>query len=61
MGVRPASSLPLSGSGPGTDPPGLQEKAEYLLREWVGMQHNPATAKDPSKAFSAIVSQYTKQ
>jgi len=41
----------------GNDPTGLQEKAEFLLREWVEMLRSPQAAKDPSKAFSVIVSQ----
>ncbi|KAG7189600.1 hypothetical protein KM043_017285 [Ampulex compressa] len=33
------------------DPPGLMEKTEYLLREWVTMHHSPTHARDPTKAF----------
>ena len=39
------------------DPPGLREKTEYLLREWVNMFHSPAGGKDSTKAFSAFVNQ----
>jgi len=39
------------------DPPGLHEKTEYLLREWVTLYHSPAAGRDSSKAFCAIVSQ----
>lgn len=39
------------------DPPGLHEKTEYLLREWVNMYHSPAAGRDSTKAFSAFVQQ----
>ena len=39
------------------DPPGLREKTEYLLREWVNMYYSPAAGKDSTKAFSAFVNQ----
>lgn len=39
------------------DPPGLHEKTEYLLREWVTMYHSPAAGRDSTKAFSAFVQQ----
>lgn len=39
------------------DPPGLHEKAEYLLREWVNMYHSPAAGRDSTKAFTAFVQQ----
>ncbi|XP_011168409.1 CCR4-NOT transcription complex subunit 1 isoform X1 [Solenopsis invicta] len=39
------------------DPPGLMDKTEYLLREWVQMHHNPQYARDPTKAFSIFVHQ----
>ncbi|XP_015520502.1 CCR4-NOT transcription complex subunit 1 isoform X1 [Neodiprion lecontei] len=39
------------------DPPGLMEKTEYLLREWVSMHHNPTHARDPTKAFGMFVHQ----
>ncbi|XP_014478138.1 PREDICTED: CCR4-NOT transcription complex subunit 1 isoform X5 [Dinoponera quadriceps] len=39
------------------DPPGLMDKTEYLLREWVSMYHNPTHARDPTKAFSIFVHQ----
>jgi CCR4-NOT transcription complex subunit 1 len=43
------------------DPPGLREKTEYLLREWVNMYHSPASGKDSTKAFSAFVNQMHQQ
>jgi hypothetical protein len=39
------------------DPPGLHEKTEYLLREWVNMYHSPAAGRDSTKAFGAFVQQ----
>ncbi|XP_066592088.1 CCR4-NOT transcription complex subunit 1 isoform X2 [Prorops nasuta] len=39
------------------DPPGLMEKTEYLLREWVSMHHSPNHARDPTKAFGLFVHQ----
>ncbi|KAM4642939.1 CCR4-NOT transcription complex subunit 1-like isoform 3-T6 [Amazona ochrocephala] len=39
------------------DPPGLREKAEYLLREWVNLYHSAAAGRDSTKAFSAFVGQ----
>lgn len=41
------------------DPPGLREKAEYLLREWVNLYHSAAAGRDSTKAFSAFVGQVT--
>lgn len=43
------------------DPPGLFEKTEYLLREWVTLYHSPGGAKDPNKAFSVFVHQMSIQ
>ncbi|XP_063970716.1 CCR4-NOT transcription complex subunit 1-like isoform X2 [Lytechinus pictus] len=43
------------------DPPGLREKTEYLLREWVNMYYSPAGGKDSTKAFSAFVNQMHQQ
>lgn len=43
------------------DPPGLHEKTEYLLREWVSMYHSPLSGRDSSKAFPAFVSQMHQQ
>ncbi|RZF38916.1 hypothetical protein LSTR_LSTR005163 [Laodelphax striatellus] len=37
------------------DPPGLTEKTEFLLREWVTIYHS--NTKDPQKAFSCFVHQ----
>lgn len=42
------------------DPPGLREKAEYLLREWVNLYHSAAAGRDSTKAFSAFVGQVSK-
>jgi len=39
------------------DPPGLFEKTDFLLREWVTIYHSPQGAKDPNKAFSLFVHQ----
>lgn len=38
------------------DPPNFQEKAEYLLKDWVNIYHTQATGRDPIKTFSAFVS-----
>ncbi|XP_024911755.1 CCR4-NOT transcription complex subunit 1 [Cynoglossus semilaevis] len=43
------------------DPPGLREKAEYLLREWVNLYHSAAAGRDSTKAFSAFVAQMHQQ
>ncbi|XP_060561916.1 CCR4-NOT transcription complex subunit 1-like [Ruditapes philippinarum] len=43
------------------DPPGLHEKTEYLLREWVNMYHSPAAGRDSTKAFGAFVQQMHQQ
>lgn len=37
------------------DPPGLHEKVEYLLREWVRLCHQPGAGKESEKAFSTFV------
>ena len=42
------------------DPPGLHDKTEFLLREWVNMYHSPAAGRDSTKAFSAFVGQVIK-
>ncbi|KAK2085164.1 CCR4-NOT transcription complex subunit 1 [Saguinus oedipus] len=42
------------------DPPGLREKAEYLLREWVNLYHSAAAGRDSTKAFSAFVGQLSQ-
>ena len=39
------------------DPPGLYEKTEFLLREWVNMYHSPSAGRDSTKAFSLFVHQ----
>ena len=38
------------------DPPGLFEKAEYLLKDWVNVYHTQSTGRDPSKSFGLFVS-----
>lgn len=38
------------------DPPGLLEKAEYLLKDWVTIFHTQATGRDPIKSFGLFVS-----
>uniref|UniRef100_A0A3Q0SGE9 CCR4-NOT transcription complex subunit 1 n=1 Tax=Amphilophus citrinellus TaxID=61819 RepID=A0A3Q0SGE9_AMPCI len=43
------------------DPPGLREKAEYLLREWVNLYHSAAAGRDSTKAFSAFLLKTTKK
>ncbi len=37
------------------DPPGLLEKTEYLLREWVNAYHRPDAGKDSRQAFVVFV------
>ena len=37
------------------DPPDMQEKTEYLLREWVQLYHSPGSGRDSTKAFTIIV------
>lgn len=39
------------------DPPGLMEKTDYLLREWVNIYHAQPSARDSTKAFSMFVQQ----
>ena len=40
------------------DPPGLQEKTEFLLREWVMLYHNPTMVRDSGKlVFNQFVTQ----
>lgn len=39
------------------DPPGLLEKTEYLLRDWVNIYHTSTTSRDPTRAFSVFVQQ----
>lgn len=43
------------------DPPGMQEKTEYLLREWVSLYHSPGSGRDSTKAFTNIVHQMNLQ
>ena len=37
------------------DPPGLLEKTEYLLREWVNAYHSRDAGKDSRQAFIVFV------
>lgn len=39
------------------DPPGLVEKTDYLLREWINMYHTQSTGRDSTKAFGMFVHQ----
>jgi hypothetical protein len=39
------------------DPPGLMEKTEYLLREWITIHYSAAAGRDPTRAFSIFVQQ----
>ena len=43
------------------DPPGLHDKAEMLLRDWVTMFHSPQAGRDSTKAFTAFVQQMHQQ
>uniref|UniRef100_H2YFJ6 CCR4-NOT transcription complex subunit 1 n=1 Tax=Ciona savignyi TaxID=51511 RepID=H2YFJ6_CIOSA len=43
------------------DPPGLHEKTEYLLREWVNIYHSPSSGRDSTRGFSAFVQQMHQQ
>ena len=43
------------------DPPGLKEKTDILLREWVTMYHSQGSGKDSTKAFSTFVTQMHTQ
>lgn len=38
------------------DPPGLVEKAEYLLKDWVSIYHSQSVGRDPIKTFGMFVS-----
>jgi len=39
------------------DPPGLMEKTEYLLREWISIHYTATAGRDPTRAFSIFVQQ----
>lgn len=39
------------------DPPGLLDKTDVLLRDWVQIYHTSQAARDPTKAFSIFVHQ----
>lgn len=43
------------------DPPGLTEKTEFLLRDWVNLYHNPPTNTEPLKTFNMFVQQMNHQ
>lgn len=43
------------------DPPGLMEKTDYLLREWINIYHAQPSARDSTKAFSMFVHQMNVQ
>lgn len=43
------------------DPPGLHEKTEYLLREWVNIYHSPTSGRDSTRGFSAFVQQVRRK
>ncbi|XP_076110950.1 CCR4-NOT transcription complex subunit 1-like isoform X1 [Mytilus galloprovincialis] len=43
------------------DPPGLHDKAELLLRDWVNMYHSPQAGRDSTKAFTAFVQSMHQQ
>jgi hypothetical protein len=36
------------------DPPGLLEKTEFLLRDWVNMYHSPSAGKESTKVSSSL-------
>lgn len=55
----PVPSL-TAGSYSGDDPPGLQEKAEFILREWVTLYHNPNFARDTVRAYHSIVTHVSR-
>ena len=58
------AGLPLTNAsgtmGSGSDPSGLQEKAEFILREWVTLHLTAQGAKEPGKAFPLIITQVKK-
>ncbi|XP_060519791.1 CCR4-NOT transcription complex subunit 1 isoform X2 [Cylas formicarius] len=39
------------------DPPGLVEKTDYLLRDWIGIYNSQHQGRDSTKAFSMFVHQ----
>lgn len=43
------------------DPPGLVEKTEYLIHEWINIYHAQPSARDSTKAFSMFVHQMNVQ
>lgn len=43
------------------DPPGLHEKTDALLHDWVSMYNSPAAGKDSTKAFQIFVQQMNMQ
>ena len=48
-------SLSLSQAREFEDPPGLLEKTEFLLREWVTAYHDRNAGKDSRQAFVVFV------
>jgi hypothetical protein len=36
------------------DPPGLLEKTEFLLRDWVNMYHSPSAGKESTKVSISL-------
>ncbi|XP_049786692.1 CCR4-NOT transcription complex subunit 1 isoform X4 [Schistocerca cancellata] len=56
-GILQVRSQPLLQAREFDDPPGLLEKTEYLLRDWVQIYHSPNAARDPTRAFSMFVQQ----
>ncbi|KAK4872711.1 hypothetical protein RN001_014740 [Aquatica leii] len=39
------------------DPPGLMEKTDFLLRDWISIYHSQPSGRDSTKAFSMFVHQ----
>lgn len=37
------------------DPPGMADKVEYLLKDWVTIYHTQSVSRDPMKTFSLFV------
>ncbi|XP_065578848.1 CCR4-NOT transcription complex subunit 1-like isoform X2 [Artemia franciscana] len=61
-GGAPGSSTAMIHSGISQarefdDPPGLDEKTELLLHEWIVMYHSPSGGRDSGKAFGVFIHQ----
>ena len=41
------------------DPPGLAEKTDHLMREWMNLYLSPLGGRDSGRAFSQFVSKVT--